>query len=128
MPALYDATDIYLNCSEIDNMPGSIIEAFACGLPVVTTNAGGIPYIVTDQQTGLLVQRGDDRGIANAALRLLKDPTLADSIIQRARQQCEKYQWIAVRQQWVDTYIGLVRKHHRNSRLKSNLTTNRVKR
>jgi glycosyltransferase involved in cell wall biosynthesis len=110
MPELYKATDIYLNCSDIDNMPGSIIEAFACGLPVVTTNAGGIPYIVTDQETGLLIQCGDDHGIAHAALHLLEDEQLADSIIQRARQECDKYQWAAVRQQWVDAYIGLARR------------------
>ena len=47
MFAQYDAADIYLNGSEIDNQPLSLLEAFACGLPVVTTDAGGIPDIVT---------------------------------------------------------------------------------
>jgi glycosyltransferase involved in cell wall biosynthesis len=50
----YSASDIYLNASKIDNQPLSILEAFACGLPVVTTDAGGIPDIVTDEATGFV--------------------------------------------------------------------------
>src|SRR2546429_6888166 len=59
MPGVYDAADVYLNAPDIDNMPGSILEAFASGLPVVTTDAGGIPYMVRDGENGLIVPRGD---------------------------------------------------------------------
>ena len=52
----YDEADVYLNASDIDNMPNSIIEAFACGLPVVTSRAGGIPYVVEHERNGLLEQ------------------------------------------------------------------------
>ena len=71
MPDLCERADIYLNSSDIDNMPGSIIEAYAAGLPVVTTDAGGIPYILADGETGLMVGRGDHEALAAAALRLL---------------------------------------------------------
>ncbi|HVG21605.1 MAG TPA: glycosyltransferase family 4 protein, partial [Blastocatellia bacterium] len=84
MPALYDSADIYLNSSEVDNMPLSILEAFACGLPVVTTDAGGIPYIVTDLETGLLTRRGDYRALAASILRLLVDDALAAKLASRA--------------------------------------------
>ncbi|HET9531894.1 MAG TPA: glycosyltransferase family 4 protein [Blastocatellia bacterium] len=105
---LYDSADIYLNSSDIDNMPGSLIEAFACGLPVVTTDAGGIPYIVTHEKTGLLVPRGDHAALARAALRLLDEPGLALDIAKSARDECRKYTWPAVRSQWVGLYYSLL--------------------
>src|SRR5215217_1009878 len=67
----YAASDIYLNASRVDNQPLSIIEAFACGLPVVTTDAGGIPYMVTDGETGFVVCVDDHEALANRALDLL---------------------------------------------------------
>src|SRR5215207_5017779 len=88
MPALYDAADVYLNAPDIDNMPNSVIEAYAAGLPVVTTDAGGIPYIVHDGETGLMVPSGDDAALAAAALRLLREPDLARRLAARARDEC----------------------------------------
>jgi glycosyltransferase involved in cell wall biosynthesis len=104
---LYDAADIYLNGSLIDNQPLSLLEAFACGLPVVTTNAGGIPDIVTQEQSGLLVQCEDHEGMADAALRLLGDSDLANRIVKQAREECAKYSWNAVRKQWLELYETL---------------------
>jgi len=110
MHEYYNAADIYLNSSEIDNMPGSILEAFAAGLPVVSTNAGGIPYIVQDGETGLLVERGDHQGMAREALRLLQDHTLASRIVSNARKECFRYTWPAVRDPWINLYHELVSK------------------
>lgn len=107
MPELYDAADIYLNGSEIDNMPLSILESFAAGLPVVTTDAGGIPYIVADGETGLLVRRNDDEMMASSAIRLLEDNDLAMRIATRARQECRRYTWTAVRSEWLALYQEL---------------------
>jgi glycosyltransferase involved in cell wall biosynthesis len=107
MPTVYDDADIYLNSSDIDNMPGSIIESFAAGLPVVTTDAGGIPYIVSDGETGLLVGRGDHRQMAAMAIRLLEDPDLAAKIINQAKDECRKYSWAAVRNRWISLYYEL---------------------
>ena len=110
MGRLYDAADIYLNSPDIDNMPGSIIEAFACGIPVVTTDAGGIPYVVTQEKTGLMVARDDARAMADAALRLLRDPAFALGIADAARAECEtRYVWPAVRAQWEQLYTDLDR-------------------
>jgi glycosyltransferase involved in cell wall biosynthesis len=107
MPALYDSADIYLNSSDVDNMPLSILEAFACGLPVVTTEAGGIPYIVTDFETGLLARRGDHRALAASVLRLLADNALASKLASQAREECRKYEWSAVSGQWHGLYYQL---------------------
>lgn len=110
MPALYAEADVFLNSPNIDNMPGSIIEAFAAGLPVVTTDAGGIPYIVTDGETGLIVPRGDHEAMASCAIRLLEDGDLATRIARQAHEECQKYSWEAVRSDWLDLYHGLARK------------------
>jgi len=110
MHDLCDRADIYLNSSNIDNMPGSIIEAFASGLPVVTTEAGGIPYIVTDEQTGLLVRCGDHERMAERAIRLLEDKQLASRITARAREECRRYKWDAVKSDWLNLYRSLEEK------------------
>jgi L-malate glycosyltransferase len=104
---VYDAADIFLNGSEIDNQPLSILEAFSCGLPVVTTDAGGIPDIVQDGRTGMIVSRGDHVEMANRALTLLENPELVKQIAEHARQECLKYSWEAVRDAWMDAYHGL---------------------
>jgi glycosyltransferase involved in cell wall biosynthesis len=104
MPKLCDAADIYLNASNVDNMPLSILEAFAAGLPVVTTNAGGIPYIVEQERTGLLVERSDHEALAAAAMRLLEDEDMAVRLARAARAECDKYRWAAVRCQWLQFY------------------------
>jgi glycosyltransferase involved in cell wall biosynthesis len=109
MPALYDAADVYLNASSIDNMPLSILEAFATGVPVVTTDAGGIPYIVRHEENGLLVPCDDDAALAAGALRLLDDADLAASLAARARSEClAKYTWGAVQREWEACYAGTV--------------------
>ena len=104
---LYNRADIFLNGSEIDNQPLSLLEAFACGLPVVTTNAGGIRDMVINNKTGLLVDCGDCAGLAAAAIRLLEDDELAQRLIAQAREECRKYSWEAVRDGWLKLYRDL---------------------
>ena len=104
---LYDSADIFLNGSEIDNQPLSLLEAFACGLPVVTTDAGGIPDMVVAEETALVVPRGEYEQLAASALRLLDDPPLAQRIVEQAREECRKYLWEAVREQWLNMYREL---------------------
>ncbi len=105
MPALYDAASIYLNSPVIDNMPNSVIEAFACGLPVVTSDAGGIPYIVRDNENGRMVPAGAPEKLAAAALDLYNNPALALRLASAARTEClARYTWDAVRDRWLDVY------------------------
>ena len=107
MHEIYDAADVYLNAPNIDNMPGSIIEAFASGLPVVTTDAGGIPYLVSDRSTGFMIRCGDHLSMAQRCLSLLEDETLCSSITSRALEECNKYQWSAVKDEWLKLYYEL---------------------
>lgn len=108
--AQYDAHDIYLQSPDIDNMPASVIEAFASGLPVVSTRAGGIPAIVADGTQGLLAPLDDHAGLADRVLRLLDEPSLAKSLAESARAACARYTWSAVREQWLQVYLGVLPK------------------
>lgn len=107
MPRIYDEADVYLNSSIVDNMPLSIIEAFACGLPVISTDAGGIPHIVDDGETGLLVKTNDYRALAEQAIRLLEDEDLAQNIIRRAVAEGEKYSSQNALNDWLKLYKKL---------------------
>jgi glycosyltransferase involved in cell wall biosynthesis len=108
MVGWYDRSDVYLNASNIDNMPLSIIEAFACGLPVVTTRAGGIPYIVDDERNGLLVDCEDHAGLARQAMRLLDDASLVRRLTDAALDDvARRYTWEAVGPRWNALYRRL---------------------
>ena len=110
MPALYAAADVYLNGSDIDNMPLSLIESFAAGVPVVTTDAGGIPLMVEHGRTAMVIPRGNDAAMADAALRLLREPALAATLITEARREVDqRYTWSAVGGQWDALYGRLAR-------------------
>lgn len=97
LPAVYDQCDILLNASRADNFPGSLVEAGAAGLVVVSTGVGGIPYIFENGKSALLVEPGDWKGLAAGVLRVLEDPNLASSLAAEALQQCRKYDWTNVR-------------------------------
>ena len=107
MARLYDKTDIYLNSSLVDNMPLSIIEAFACGLPVVSYATGGIPYLVESGKTGLLVAPADFEALAQQAIFLLEDQAAAKKIVAKARAEVVKYSWENVRERWLELYTKL---------------------
>jgi L-malate glycosyltransferase len=105
----YADADIYLQTPNIDNMPASVLEAFASGCAVVSTDAGGVPAILTNGVHGLLVPCHDDRAAADAVLKLLDDEALASRLISTAYESCARYQWSAVRAQWLALYRSVVR-------------------
>jgi glycosyltransferase involved in cell wall biosynthesis len=108
----YAAADVYMQTPAIDNMPLSVLEAFASGLPVVSTDAGGVPAILTDGVHGLLAPAGDHAAVAAQALRLLDEPGLGLTLAVAARETCAAYAWNAVRPQWLSLYRHLTRPAH----------------
>jgi L-malate glycosyltransferase len=105
--SLYDDADIYLTSPNIDCMPGSLLECFASGLPVIATRAGGIPYLLENERTGLLVPINGHREIADAAFRLLEDPALVQRLTSAALLECDRYLYPAIHAQWVALYHEL---------------------
>ncbi len=93
IPAAYDAADIFLNTSAIDNLPLTLIEASASGLPIVSTNAGAIPDLIADRENGLLAPVGDIDALAAHILRLLADPSLARRLSAAARRNAQRFDW-----------------------------------
>lgn len=104
----YADADIYLQTPDIDNMPSSVLEAYASGCAVVATNAGGVPAICEHGQHGLLVPCNDHEAAAGAVLRLLEDDALATRLTTAARDTCDAYRWDVVRAHWVALYRSLV--------------------
>ena len=104
MGEVYSAADVFLNGSESDNSPVSILEAFAAGLPVVSTAVGGIPELVRPGETGMLVARDDHAEMAACALRLLDDPGLPSKLARHAHEESRRYVWPAVRDEWLTLY------------------------
>jgi glycosyltransferase involved in cell wall biosynthesis len=104
----YDAADIYLTSPNLDCMPGSLLECFASGLPVVATKAGGIPYIVEHERTGLLVDLDDHEAMAACAIRLLQDPELVRRISRAAYEELQRYQGTTICAEWLDLYLELI--------------------
>jgi glycosyltransferase involved in cell wall biosynthesis len=93
MHVLYDQADVYLNSSRVDNQPVSILEAFACGLPVVTTAVGGIPYMVNNREDALLAPNDDPTELAAQMTMLLSHPELADRLIRNAHARIWEHSW-----------------------------------
>ena len=109
MAELYRDADVLLNTSRVDNMPNSLLEAMASGVPIVSSEVGGIPYLIQSGDTGLLVPPRDPQAAADAVLCILNDPVLAERLKQRARDVVQAYAWENVRLQWLSLYGEMVK-------------------
>ena len=104
----YDRADIFINASWLDNMPLSILEAFASGTPVVTTSPECMPYLVQHERTGLLSPVGEHEALAANVIRLLRDRALAARLAENARDESRNYTWEVAREPWLDVYREVV--------------------
>ena len=111
MGALYGEADVWLNGSDVDAAPLSILEAWAAGLPVVTTAAVGIAEMVEDGVTGLVVGTGDPAALAAAAQRVLEEAGLAASLVAAGRRRALEHDWDSAEARWVALYRELVGAH-----------------
>jgi glycosyltransferase involved in cell wall biosynthesis len=90
--------DIFINTTNFDNTPVSVMEAMALGLPVVSTNVGGIPYLIENKKDGLLVEKNDPQQMTEAIIDIIKGkhPTLT----QKAKEKVETFDWDTVKHKW----------------------------
>jgi glycosyltransferase involved in cell wall biosynthesis len=100
--ALSAQYDIFINTTDADNMPVSIIEAMALGFPIVSTNAGGLPYLIADGQDGLLVETGDAEAMADKIAEIIRNPDLSAKLSQNARNKAQTFDWEIVKELWKD--------------------------
>jgi len=104
MAELYRNSTLSLNTALADNMPNSVLEALACGLPVVSTEVGGVPFLVRHEETALLVRPGDAEGMAAAMARLIEDEDLRQFLVSNGLGYVRAFTWERVGGQWLDTY------------------------
>ncbi|HEX9730628.1 MAG TPA: glycosyltransferase family 4 protein, partial [Thermoanaerobaculia bacterium] len=95
--------------SDADNAPVSVTEAMACGLCVVTTDAGGLRDLVADGDDALVVPRGSAPEMAAAVARLLADRALAARLSSNARRRAEALDWSRLLPEWEELLRGSAR-------------------
>ena len=100
VPTWMSRADIFLNTTNIDNAPVSLVEAMASGLCVVTTSVGGIPYLVEHGRDALLVPPDDADAMAAAVRRILSEPGLAARLSRNARAQAQQFDWSVILPRW----------------------------
>ncbi|HEY9185387.1 MAG TPA: glycosyltransferase family 4 protein [Salegentibacter sp.] len=94
--------DIFLNTTDIDNTPVSVIEAMTLGLTVVSTNVGGMPYLIENGKTGLLVPPGEVSSLLDEINFLIQNPEEAQKISLAAREKVEAFDWTVVKHDWIE--------------------------
>ncbi len=92
--------DVFLNTTNVDNAPVSVLEALACGLCVVSTDVGGMPDFVRDGEEALLVSPNDANAMARAVRRILSEPGLAGRLSRNGRAKVEAMDWSAILPRW----------------------------
>ena len=92
--------DVFINTTHFDNTPVSLIEAMSLGLPIISTNVGGIPFLIKDNETGLLVNDNDVDEMVNAIKVIIADKDLAKNISKNARDLAESFDWGTVKKLW----------------------------
>lgn len=100
--ALSKDYNVFINTTHFDNTPISVIEAMALGLPIVSTNVGGIPFLLTDYENGLLVSDSDVNGMTDAIIEIFNNEILREKITINARNTVESFDWNVIKQKWFE--------------------------
>lgn len=98
--ALSKNTTIFINTSTIDNTPVSIVEAMALGFPIVSSNIGGIPYLIKHENTGLLVDYKDVNAYTEGIIRIHEHQDFANYLGENARKKAEEFDWKHIKKSW----------------------------
>lgn len=107
IPELLKELDVLLLTSKTEGLGTSILDAFASGLPVVATKAGGIPEIVEHKVNGLLAETGDQLALANMVELLLTDDSLRESLVKNARIRVKKFDYKVTAEKILEVYQGI---------------------
>ncbi len=94
--------DIFLNTSNIDNSPLSVIEAMALGLPVITTNVGGMPYLIEHSVDGILINKQAPKEVSTWVEWIIQNPEQTNVMISKAREKVLNFDWNKIKTDWKD--------------------------
>lgn len=95
--------DIFINTTNFDNTPVSVMESMALGLPVVSTNVGGMPFLIENGVDGILVDKENTKAMSQEILKLLKNNDV--SISKKARKKAESFAWENVKKKWFQILV-----------------------
>lgn len=112
VPLWLNKGDIFLNTSNYDNTPVSVMEAMACGLCLVSTNVGGIPYLLKENVDALLIPPNDPEAMTNAIRRVLTEPALAARLSASARFRAQDLDWSVILPKWETLFTGVIESSH----------------
>ena len=101
---MYAASDIFIHCSKVESFGMVLLEAAASGLPIVSTNVGGISSIIKNEENGLLVESDDSADMAKKVIYLLEHPREALKLAHNARKLSETYTWDSIRSKLMEIY------------------------
>lgn len=104
--SLADSFDIFINTTNVDNTPVSVMEAMALGFPVISTNVGGMPYLIDNGVDGILVPPNDAASFVEQIVKLYKYPEDCRQISINARKKAEQWDWNIIKQQWIQLIKG----------------------
>lgn len=92
--------DVFINTTNFDNTPVSVMEAMALGLPIVSTNVGGMPFLVENGVYGILVEKEDPEAMIQAIGKILTAD--AGEMTKKAREKAESFAWKSVKKKWFE--------------------------
>lgn len=102
--ALSKEYDLFINTTNFDNMPVSVMEAMALGLPVISTNVGGLPYLIENDVNGILLPPNNPAAFAEKIKDLLSDPLKVERLSTNARQEVENFDWQQIKLRWIELF------------------------
>ena len=97
--------NIFINTTNFDNLPVSVIEAMALGLPVVSTNAGGLKYLHENDSDALLVDRNDISKMAEKIISIIEDPSLSKKLSINGLKKAKKFDWEYSKDLWKSLFF-----------------------
>ncbi|WP_041578707.1 glycosyltransferase family 4 protein [Zunongwangia profunda] len=100
--ALSSEYDFFVNSTTIDNTPISVIESMSLGLPIISTNVGGMPILIEHEKDGILVNSEDDHSMFLEIKKIVENPEIGEQLAWNARNKAESFGWEKVRKAWLE--------------------------
>src|SRR5690606_27971952 len=93
---------IFINTTNFDNTPVSVMEAMALGLPIISTNVGGMPFLIDSGADGILVSPNNAQAFVDAINDFIKNPSKAEMISLKAKEKVEGFDWEKLKERWIE--------------------------
>ncbi|GAA4975927.1 glycosyltransferase family 4 protein [Algibacter aquimarinus] len=97
--------NIFINTTDFDNMPVSVIEGMALGLPIISTNVGGLPFLIENEKEGLLIEPNDAFLFVEKIKQIIENPEMGNNLAANGRIKIEQFDWEIIKNQWIKLLI-----------------------